>query len=168
VRYLIAALAAAAAIAAPAAASSSFVIRSDEWIGSFAVKKNGTLGGLQAAFGKQTRLTLMNDGCHATWTSIGLRVHLYNLAGKNPCSPKTGYFSDAVLSGTRWHTGAGVGVGDALARLRRLYPKARQHGVMWWLVPRFTQATGSYPGLAARVVGGEVASFQVVYGAGGE
>ena len=158
----------AAVLAGAAVASTSFVIRNDESIGTFAVKKDGTLGGLQSAFGKPSRLKRTRDGCLALWAPIGLRVSLYNLVGGNPCRPKSGYFSEAVLSGKRWSTNRGLQVGDAFERLHRLYPTARLHGKLWWLIPRFTQATGSYPGLAARVIGGGVASFQVIYGAGGE
>jgi hypothetical protein len=165
---LIAVLAVAALLAGSALASPSFVIKGDEWIGTFAVKQNGTLGGLQAAFGKPSRLTATQDGCVALWGPIGLRVTLYNLGGKNPCKPKTGYFSTAVMSGTRWSTNKGLRVGASVARLKQLYPKAKLRGAAYWLVPRFTQATGSYPGLAANVAGGKVTSFQVIYGAGGE
>ena len=160
---LAAALSAAAALASP-----SFVIRGDNYIGTFAVKKNGTLGGLQAAFGKPGRITPNQEGCAALWGSIGLRVSLYNLAGGNPCKPKTGYFSTAQMTGSRWRTDRGLAVGATLARLKQLYPKAKRHGEQWWLVPRFTQATGSYPGLAAMIVAGMVSAFQVIYGAGGE
>ena len=72
------------------------------------------------------------------------------------------------MTGTRWSTNKGLRVGASVARLKQLYPKAKLHGSMYWLVPRFTQATGSYPGLAATVAGGKVSSFQVIYGAGGE
>ena len=165
---LIVALAVACAFAATAAASPSFVIKGDEWIGTFAVKKNGTLGGLEAAFGKPGRLTPTQDGCTALWGSIGLRVSLYNLAGGNPCKPKTGFHSTSVMTGKRWSTNKGLRIGDAVARLKALYPKAKLHGSQYWLVPRFTQATGSYPGLAANVVAGKVSAFQVIWGAGGE
>lgn len=156
------------AVTGIAAASPSFVVRGDEFIGTFAVKKNGTLGGLQAAFGKPGRLTPGQDGCTALWGSIGLRVSLYNLAGKNPCKPATGYFSTAVMTGSRWKTNKGLAVGATLAKLKQLYPNAKRHSDSWWLVPRFTQATGSYPGLSAMIAGGKVVSFQVIFGAGGE
>ena len=162
------ALAAALVFTGAAAASPSFVIKGDEWIGTFAVKKDGTLGGLQAAFGKPGRLTPNQEGCTALWGSIGLRVSLYNLAGGNPCKPKTGFHSTSVMTGKRWSTNKGLHVGDGTARLKQLYPKAKIHGSMYWLVPRFTQATGSYPGLAAMIVAGKVSSFQVIWGAGGE
>jgi hypothetical protein len=83
-------------------------------------------------------------------------------------SPKTGYFSSAVMTGARWSTNKGLRNGDTLARLKQLYPRARRHDESWWLVPRFTAATGSYPGLSAMVSGGRVSSFQVIWGAGGE
>ena len=167
-RLTLVAAVAATAFAGVTLASPSFAIRGDEWIGTYAVKQDGTLGGLQAAFGKPGRLTPTRDGCTALWGSIGLRVTLYNLGGKNPCRPKTGYFGSALLTGARWSTGKGLRPGDTLARLRRLYPRAERHGSSWWLVIRFTQATGRYPGLQASVAGGTVASFLIIYGAGGD
>jgi hypothetical protein len=164
---LVAALAVAAIAAGTAGASHSLVIKSDESIGSFAVKKDGTLGGLEKAFGKPAELVPGKNGCRASWT-IGLNVKLYNLAGKNPCKPATGYFSDAVMYGPGWRTDRGLRIGATTARLKALYPKAKLHGNFYWLVPRFTQATGSYPGLGAFILAGKVNSFQVVYGAGGE
>jgi hypothetical protein len=162
------ALAALVAFAAPAAGGSpSFVVKQDNWIGTFAVKNDGTLGGLQKAFGKPAALVRGKDGCRASW-KIGLNVTLYNLGGQDPCKPATGYFSDALLSGSRWVTDRGLRVGATTARLQALYPKAKLHGNLYWLVPRFTQATGSYAGLGAFVSGGKVSSLQVIYGAGGE
>jgi hypothetical protein len=61
-----------------------------------------------------------------------------------------------------------VAVGDSLARLRQVFPAATPHGGRWWLVPRFTQATGSYPSLSAGIRGGKVVDFQVIFGKGGE
>ena len=155
-------------LAGPTVASPSFVIRGDERIGTFAVKRNGTLGGLQAAFGTPERLSPTRIGCTARWASIGLTVSLYNLGGRNPCRPKTGYFGSALLTGRRWSTGRGLRAGDRLARLRQLYPRAERHGSSWWLVIRFSQVTGRYPGLQATVAGGVVRSFRVNYGAGGD
>jgi hypothetical protein len=166
-RRLVAVLAFAAVVAGTAGAWTSLVVRSDEWIGTFAVKKDGTLGGLEKAFGKPATLVRGKDGCRASW-NIGLNVKLYNLAGKNPCKPATGYFSDAIMYGTGWSTDRGLRIGATTARLKALYPKAKRHGNFYWLVPRFTQATGSYPGLGAFVLDGKVNSLQVVYGAGGE
>jgi len=167
-RLTLVAAVAVVAFTGAALCSPSFVISGDERIGTFAVRKDGTLGGLQAAFGKPGRLSPTRDGCVAVWGSIGLRVSLYNLGGQNPCKPKTGYFGEAVLTGTGWSTGKGLRAGDTVARLRLLYPRAERHGSSWWLLIRSTQATGRYPGLQATFARGTVASFRVSYGAGGE
>ncbi len=167
-RRLIAAVVLAGAVAASALASPSLVIRGDEFIGSFAVKKNGTLGGVEKAFGKPAELRKTKDGCLGLWPSVGLSVFFYNLAGKNACKPKTGYFSDGLMTRDPWRTSNGLRMGDTLARLRQLYPHAEKHGAWQWLVVRQTQATGRYAGLSAKIVGGYVSAFEVVYGAGGE
>jgi hypothetical protein len=163
------ALALAVAVSAVASPGTSRVIRSDEWIGTYAVKKDGTLGGAIRAFGKPTSLTPSHDGfCGARWSGLGLRVMFYNLGGQDPCGRATGFFGEASISGRGWRTSRGAAVGDSLARLRQVFPAATPHGRRWWLVPRFTQATGSYAGLSAGIRGGKVVDFQVIFGKGGE
>jgi hypothetical protein len=166
---LIAVLVIAAGLAVSAgAAVSPYLIRSDQYIGNFAVKKNGTLGGVIRAYGKPSELRRTKDGCLGLWPSVGLSVFFYNLVDKNPCKPATGFFSDALMTRDPWRTSNGLRMGDTLARLKQLYPKAERHGSSQWLVIRFTQATGRYPGLAAKLVGGRITAFEVLYQAGGE
>ena len=157
-----------AAGVAGSTASDSRVIRGDEWIGSFAVKKNGKLGGALAAFGAPSSTTRGDGSCRVRWNRLGLQISFYNLGGQDACGRTTGFFQSATINGRGWRTVQGLRIGDAGARVRRLFPSAERHGNRWWLVPRFTQATGRYPGLSAGVNGGKVTDFRVVYGAGGE
>ena len=167
-RLVVLAVALVLVVAAAASASGSRVIRSDEWIGSYAVKKNGTLGGAIRAFGKPI-LTASADGfCDAWWAGLGLRIRFYNLGGEDPCSRATGFFGEAWITTRGWRTSKGLAMGDSLARLRELFPTAKRHAGRWWLVPRFTQATGSYAGLSAGIRGGTVADFHVIFEKGGE
>ena len=167
-KSLLATLVLAGALAASALAAPSLVIRGDQFIGSFAVKKNGTLAGVEKAFGKPAELRKTKDGCLGLWPDVALSVLFYNLAGKSPCKPKTGFFSDGLMTRSGWHTSNGLRIGDTLARLRQLYPHAEKHGAWQWLVVRQTQATGRYAGLSAKIAGGYVSAFEIVYGAGGE
>jgi len=168
-RVLLVTLAIAVGGVAVASAGTSRVIRSDEWIGSFAVKKNAKLGGAVSAFGTPSATVRIGDsGCRLRWSRLGLTISFYNLGGQDACGRATGFFQTATISGSGWRTAQGLRIGDGLARVRQLFPKAERHGNRWWLVPRFTQATGRYPGLSAGIRGGKVADFQVIYGAGGD
>src|SRR6266508_3756140 len=85
----------------------SFVIQGDTKIGGFAVKANGSLAGAIRAFG-QPRLRRTGEACAATWGSHGLWMSFYNLGGANPCTPRFGRFSKAIVHGTRWRTDKGL------------------------------------------------------------
>ena len=161
-------LAVGAALAAP-----SYVIQADVNIGGFKVKRDGTLGGATGVLGRPTSKRLKGHVCHVGWRSFGVRMTFYNLGGQPACSDSTGYFGSATVTGRLWRTSVGLRVGDGVTRLRRLYPSAAYPAGSgfpsgWWLVPRFTQATGRYPGLLARVQRGRVSALEVYYQAGGE
>jgi len=170
VRRLLAAAAVAAVVAsgASAAGGPSRVIRGDYRIGDYAVKADGTLAGAIRAFGRPSASRRSGAYCHASWRALGVRAEFYNLADANPCLPAKGYFSVASMTGRGWLTASGLRIGDSVADARRLYPHAERHGSSLWLVARFTQATGRYAGLAARLAGGRVAALVVTYEAGGE
>jgi hypothetical protein len=157
--------------AAVVAASPSTVIQADERIGAFAVKRDGSLGGLVEAFGRPSSLRRTGTaGCIARWRPLRMQVRLYNLGGRDPCSREGGRFGRAFLAGRRWRTSKGLRIGDALPRLRTLYPRATRYGSWWWLVTRRTPfgLGGRYAGLAAKVSSGRVVSFRVEYPAGGD
>jgi hypothetical protein len=62
--------------------------------------------------------------CVVTWPKIGLRmVHVYGIYGQHECSRDLSV-DLLVLSDRRWHSWAGLHVGDTTARLERLYPQA--------------------------------------------
>jgi hypothetical protein len=169
------ALICAAVAALPAPAAADMVVRSDERIGSFRVKTDGTLGGARNAFGVPSRSVRTSDAtCSVTWARLGLRIGFYNLGGLPPCGRATGHFSNAAIKGAQWRTGSGLAIGDRVSRLRTLYPGARYGadgfgGEGWWLVTR-RNATGpgTYPGLLARTRAGHVTALVVRYAAGGD
>jgi hypothetical protein len=154
----------------------SFVVQGDTKIGSFAVKADGSLGGAIRAFG-QPRLRRTGEACRATWKPHGLTMSFYNLGGANPCTPRFGRFSKAIMHGTRWRTDKGLQIGMPSRLIRRYYPRATfRRGLRfywpsgWWLVPRpeLFGDGGTYPGLLAETARGSVSSFQVRYPAGGD
>lgn len=175
-RYAAVAAAVAFMSAGAAQAAPSFVIQNDTRIGSFAVKTDGSLAGAIRAFG-QPKLRRTGEACAATWAQHGLKMSFYNLGGANPCAPKFGRFSKAMMHGTNWRTDKGLWIGMASTSIRHHYPRATfKRGLRfywpsgWWLVTRreLFGGGGFYPGLLAETARGKVVSFQVRYPAGGD
>ena len=167
----------AALVLTSSAAAAVFTIRGDWRMGSFAVKKDGTLGGAVDAFGQPTTKIRNGESCAVRWTQHGLRIFFYNLGGNNPCRGKFGFFSNARAKGPHWKTNRDLAIGDGEGRLQNLYPNASFHAAEqgfwpagWWLVKRPNQfgTSGSYPGLLAHMHHGRVQAFHVRYAAGGD
>jgi hypothetical protein len=168
---------AAALVLTSSAASAVFTIRGDWKMGSFAVKRDGTLRGAVGAFGLPTERIRNGEVCTVRWTRHGLRIGFYNLGGNNPCRGKFGFFSNARAKGPHWVTNRGLAIDEGKARLQNLYPNAKFHSSEqgfwpsgWWLVRRESQfgTGGSYPGLLAHMHAGHVQAFHVRYAAGGD
>jgi hypothetical protein len=163
-----------ASLALPAAAAGrSFVIQGDHTIGGYAVKRDGSLQGAIREFGRPTSLQGREEFCTARWPALGLRIVFYNLGGQNPCLPRYGRFSDALLTGKRWRTSSGLRIGDTRSDLLRLHPRARPSPLTrawWWLVTRISPfgEGGPYGALSAKLNRGRVSAFSVVYPAGGD
>jgi hypothetical protein len=168
----------AALLLVPASAGAAvFTIHGDWKMGSFAVKRDGTLGGAIDAFGRPASRDRDGEACTVRWPRHGLRMHFYNLGGLNPCRRATGHFSNARARGPHWNTNRGLRIGDRQRRLRNLYPGADFHPALplywpagWWLVTRKSPfgTGGRYPGLLARMRDHRVAAFHVRYPAGGD
>lgn len=165
---------------AASASGHVFTIRGDWKMGSFAVKRDGTLRGALDAFGKPAGREREGIVCTVRWPRHGLRIHFYNLGGQNPCRPKFGFFSNARAKGPHWRTNRDLEIGDRQRRLRNLYPNARFHRAEggwpagwptgWWLKRRWSPfgTGGYYPGLLAKMEDRRVAQFHVRFAAGGE
>jgi hypothetical protein len=154
-----------------------FTIHGDWRMGSFAVKRDGTLAGAIRAFGQPGSRDRNGEVCTARWPRHGLKIVFYNLGGFNPCRPAHGFFSNARARGAHWDTDRGLAIGDRQRRLRNLYPgatlRAAEPGFWpsgWWLVRRHSQfgTAGHYPGLLAHMQDRRVAAFHVLYAAGGD
>lgn len=154
------------------AATDPYAIRSDTHIGAFATKTGPQLKNAEAAFGTPSSIRKLDEtDCRVVWRNRGLTMALLDLDQTgDPCDK--GGFVVGTMTGRAWHTATGLKVGDPLARLRRLYPSARQHlhegpNSGWWLVPRRScPDTGAnpYPGLLARTLGGRVSAFVLQIG----
>ncbi len=150
-----------------AAPPPALVIQADWKLGAYAVKRDGSLAGAIAAFGKPTGRWRTGYGCTVRWRPLGLQIFFYNLGGQDPCSPEGGRFGTALVTSRAWRTAKGLRVGDSLARLRHFFPKATRHGSWYWLVVRFGTA-GFYPGLQAQIVRGRLAALALNFQAGGD
>jgi len=169
---------AAGVVAATAAASVSFVVRGDARIGTYAVQRDGTLAGAIRAFGSpDTKTPRYSEGCLATWQSYGLTILFYNLGGQNPCLPRSGYFSRAIMRGTRWQTASSLRIGMLATRVRQFYARATWHHGLpgywptgWWLITRWSRIGGgnTRPGLLAETRNRRIVSLQVRFPAGGD
>lgn len=166
-----------ALLAAAPAVAHEFTIRGDWKMGSFAVKRDGTLRGAIDAFGRPGDRDRNGVACTVRWPRHGLRIHFYNLGGNNPCRPAFGFFSNARAKGPHWRTNRELEIGDRLRRLRNLYPNATFHPAEpgfwpagWWLVRRTSPigTGGHYPGLLAKMQDRRVLQFRVRYPAGGD
>ena len=105
-------------------------------------------------------------------------------SGKTGCTaPKLIHVSTIHVTGKRWYTSRKLRVGDSVARLRTLYPKASTtKGVRgwydrgYWLVTRRSACLGdcgdvvrvTAPVLVAETKAGKVTSIVFVVGAQGE
>jgi hypothetical protein len=162
---------------AASAGSAVFTIHGDWKMGSFKVKRDGTLGGAINAFGQPGSQERNGEVCTVRWARHGLKIVFYNLGGSNPCEPATGFFSNARARGPKWETNRQLRIGDRQRRLKNLYPNATFHSALrnfypsgWWLVTRRSQfgTGGSYPGLLAHMRDRRVIAFHVRYPAGGD
>lgn len=129
-----------------------------------AADASATPATLIAAFGRPT--TCNAKTWLATWQSIGLRAHFDALsappAGVGVCDGTTWpSISRMDFLNKRWHTLKGLSVNDSLARLRSLYPQARNVSGVWRLQRRFNACCNSYSdALSAVVRAGRVTTLQ--------
>ena len=140
-------------------------------IGDFKPNRDPRLGAAIDAYGDPSfRRRISTFGCRVGWNALGIKILFANLGGGGACDEDLGRSQTARAFGDRWRTAKGLEVGQRLARLRRLYPSASQHGRAWWLVTAVTRIgeTRRYPVLAATVRDGRVRSFVVEVGAAGD
>jgi hypothetical protein len=141
-------------------------------IGDFRPERDPTLHAANGVFGPPTKVVRTSDvSCRVLYGGIGLRFAFMNLGGGGPCDPDLTKSQVARAFDTRWRTGRGLGIGDPIRRLWRLYPGATRHGRSWWLVKGMNiigVGNNPYPVLRATMKGGRVGSFALSIGAAGE
>jgi hypothetical protein len=140
-------------------------------IGDFRPQRDPTLGAATSVFGPPTKVVQTSGAsCRVLYAGVGLRFSFVNLGGGGPCDPAFTKSQVARAFDPRWHTGRGLGIGDRLGRLRRLYPGASRHGRSWWVVRGISLfgSGGPYPVVRATMKNGRVKSFALSIGAAGE
>ena len=141
-------------------------------IGDFRPERDPTLDAANGVFGPPTKVVRTGDAsCRVLYGGIGLRFAFVNLGGGGPCDPDLTKSQVARAFDTRWRTGRGLGIGDPIRRLLRLYPGATRHGRSWWLVKGmniFGVGNNPYPVLRATMQGRRVGSFALSIRAAGE
>jgi hypothetical protein len=107
-------------------------------------------------FGQAPVQTTSGQRCLLTWPATGLRLTL--VARERACTQGT-LFGVAMWRRS-WKTRAGLGIGDGVSQLRRLYPRAIRRQSGWW---RLYKGGSRVPlgGLFAHVSHGRVDEFWV-------
>jgi hypothetical protein len=127
-----------------------------------------TLKDATRAFGRPSSCTNGRTGpAVARWPSLRLVIHFESLPlGSRRCSDPAAW---VLMESRRFVTESGLRVGDALGRLRQLYPGARAHKGLWWLTTAFDGLSGGdTPTLWAGLTNGRVAFIAAGIWAGGE
>jgi hypothetical protein len=171
VRSVVVALAviASAAVAAVGvqAAVPAYVIQGDRVVGGLVVAR-ATAADARGRFGAPTATRSRGVSCTITWRGLGLTLGLLDFGGRG--CVRGVVVTATVTNRPSWRTAVGLRVGDSVARLERLYPRASVHAgapAGYWLVTRRRCAEaggGAFPGLLARMRARRVAVLVMTAG----
>jgi hypothetical protein len=166
-RSLLVAVAVLLVAAAGASAAATRVIRADRTVGPIRIART-TASQAVAALPGAHQTVRHRPGCRITWPALGLAVD-FTVIGTDPRDPCVDGIAVVATATSRpaWRTVLGLRVGDTVARIRGLYPKARRkpypgEPAGYWLVSRRAcEVVGGfpYPGLLARSKNGRVTAL---------
>jgi hypothetical protein len=130
----------------------------------------GTWSQAVRAFGRPTTVSPAADRpeCTALWTRLALRI-TFSAAQTGVCARRTlGSWQRVRAAAPRWHTEAGLHVGDGAARLHALYPQARRLDFVgagvWEVEDGVPLCDGGPPlGLTAQLAAGVVRSLAILH-----
>ena len=159
--------------AAPGTSSLSTTLRLDSGAAPLiAGKRVGTLSQAIRVVGRPARLLPVPGAvpaCRASWPAFELTIQ-FSIARPAACSAHTlGSWTQVTATGPRWHTVAGLHVGDSARRLHALYPAARRldflgQGRVWELETGGPLCDGGPPlSLAGRVRADSVTALTVLH-----
>jgi len=135
-------------------------------------KRVATLRDAVRAFGRPARimpLPASRHACRASWPERALAIDFSSTARAACSATPLGQWAEVIATDSRWHTKAGLRVGDSSDHLRALYPTARRldflrQGPLWELETGGPYCDGGPPlSLAARVIGDHVTALVVVH-----
>lgn len=173
-RYALAGAVIACAFAATGAASprNDFTLAINERAGPYryiqALKRGQSHAAAIAAFGNPSSRSADSNLCTVRWAGSGIDIHF--ASRPNPCARARltrGAWYGMRLWGPRWHTRKGLRIGDAAARVKRLYPRATLHTKppqvpSYWLATwRLEPDTPLSPLVEAQLRGGRVSALIV-------
>jgi hypothetical protein len=152
-----------AALAVALGGSDDHVIREKPKVGGITIAASMPAH-VRQLYGAPSSSRAAGQSCVQRWRGLGLQVEFFTFEDK-PCTRGVALVV-TVTNRPKWRTVRGLRVGDTVARLWTLYPRARLRGAGpdrgYWLVTRSICAEvggGSYPGVLARVRAGRVSAF---------
>ena len=136
------------------------------YLESFERGEPGAYEAALTAFGKPTRSRATGNFCRVTWAAAGVTIRF--ASRPRPCVTRNlllAAWYGMSLHGRGWHNRTGVRVGDAVAKIRRLYPRARVErplGRPWLVLARRRVDEFDFIRLAVAVSrNGRVAAIEV-------
>jgi hypothetical protein len=159
--------------AAPGTSRLNFTLRLDGRAAPLiAGKRVGTLVQAIGAVGRPARVLPVPravPACRASWPALELTID-FSLAEPAVCSaPNLGSWIQVTATSPRWHTIAGLRVGDSEQRLHAFYPEARRldflgRGPIWELETGGPLCDGGHPlSLGARVRANRVNALAILH-----
>lgn len=150
-------------------------------LSTFSVRSLGPLlvanvspGDLDFYYGQRGRKRSQfgGNGCHTSWSAVGLTADFGNLGGGGSACGDAGSMNAFTIGGGRFfglvRTTANLKLGDRVSQIRPRYRHAERHGRRtWWLRSAHSPIAGGfrYAVLTARTKEGRVTAFSGFVGA---
>jgi hypothetical protein len=159
--------------AVPGTSRLSFTLRLDRGDAPLiAGRRVGSFSQAIRVVGRPARLSPVSRAvpvCRAYWPPLELTIEFSTTQPASCSAQNLGSWAQVTASGRRWHTTAGLHVGDSERRLHALYPQARRldflgQGRVWELETGGPYCDGGSPlSLGARVHAGRVNALTILH-----
>lgn len=166
-----------AATVSSTASTNDFTLVVRERVGPYrywrTLKEGDAYARAVAAFGKHTSVgkdAPRSNLCTVRWETIGLDIAFAGAVSHcSAASLRRAAWYGMRLWGPRWRTTRNLRIGDRVARIRALYPRARYvsdppRAGEWWLITQDQKELGKKPLLVAEVGAGRVITIRVPAG----